>query len=138
MADFSLEDLGVVEKSDLLPPGRYTAELRAIEPINTARGRSLKFRFEVVGTSKYEGVTVTGLNTTRLKLGNKLCKWIEALRGEAVKPSEKIIWDDLNGSRAVILVDHSTKEHKNEAVFANVIAVYPMDVPAPLTESAVE
>ena len=139
MADFTLDDLGMVEEPDyMLPPGRYVAELRAIEPINTARGRTLKFRFQVEESSKHQGVTVTGLTDTNLKPGNKLCEWIKVLRGKAVKPGEKIKWDDLNGSRVIILVDHTSPKRENVSVFANVVAIYPLDSPEPLDEDSVE
>ena len=112
--------------------------MRAIEPINTARGRLLKFRFQVEESPKYQGVTVTGLTAANLMPGNKLCEWIKALRGEAVKPGEKIKWDDLNGSRVIIVVDHTTPKRENESVFANVVAIYPLDSPEPLGEDSIE
>ncbi len=139
MADFTLDDLGAVEAPDyMLPPGRYVAELRAIEPITTARGRTLKFRFEVMESGTHNGTTVTGLTPAYPKIGNKLCEWVKVLQGAPIKPGEAIDWESLVGSRVIILVDHSKPIHENESVFANVMGVYPLDSPEPLSKDIVE
>jgi len=127
MARFTPEDLGRVKPADtIIPPGKYKAELEAIEPVTTSRGDALKYRFRIEGDNEFNGKTITGLVPASVRIGSKNCEWVEALLGRQLEPDEQINWRGLIGSRAIILIAH---RKDGRMIFANVVAVYDINTP---------
>lgn len=123
----SLKDFGVVKGPRQLKPGNYEATLVHIDVIPTVHGYSFKWRFEVQLPNEVKPYTVTGLSPTPPKTGNKTCMWIKSLGGECKKDGE-VKWDEFIGRVAIIRVDHEENENDSDStVYANVIAVYPLD-----------
>lgn len=133
MAKFSLKkELGTVKgPPPPIPPGRYTAELRAIEGwTKTATGKkSIKFRFEIVEHPEQRGRILIGWAAGNVSLGTKACEWIEALLDRQLKRDEDIDWDALPGKRAVIEVEHEKSYNDPNEIYVSIVAVYPLEAP---------
>ncbi len=112
-----------VTEFEVVPPGRYPARLKAIEPFTGGKfGDALKFIFEITG-GEWAGITVDGIASKTMTEKSKLFAWYNGLTGENPPPGMRGSFRPLIGRECDIMVNNKTTGQGG--VFAQVTDVYP-------------
>jgi hypothetical protein len=110
-----------VRKDEPAPPGRYEAECRKVEDVDTPFGIRLRWIFWLLKI----GVEVSGWTSMSPSTKARAYEWAEILNGESIDPKDGWGPETVEGKRCWVKVEHY-KDSKGQTR-AKVTEIKPID-----------
>jgi hypothetical protein len=90
--------------------GSYEAHFTRYEEDEMEHGPVFKLFFKIVNDDEYEGRELSRLVSQKFNPKSNLFQTVQGLLGRPIRPSEKIVLDDLVGRPCVLNIGHNIKE----------------------------